>query len=442
MKDDVFTHDCVTCFNVASIYCDHPCCQQRARDFSERSGASLPFQNNSSRQVTNRKESKRNVATNKSSKVTPTINPPKNPPSLNQVTGNNSSTQGSVCLPSVGVSHTNLTRNTTTRLLPPFNVISVASLNLPSKLQLGHKYVIKMLPSSTSSARTKASCTASGKPDQSNDELSSNTLSNDESTTLTWTVTSCSASPKQYNKTLVSNYALSSVMSSLGGNQAPESFAGLGSKYITSQISTASKVQLLVPLVSSKSEKPHLSYSAPAISVLKSPSQIFTLSSGKTGNCDNSTPTKSSSNTCLPSLVFVTSSFQTFQTFIPAHRHDLASSMSFSNAHQMPLCPSTPKPSLNDPPLPIELPTAAPKQLKLATSTFEDEIKSGFADLRSSSPGKHLGWECLKQLRNLSKLHSDLEWSKMVDALTDWIGKTFWGDVLDEPIVIKTCSIC
>ena len=27
MKDDIFTHDCVTCFNDASIYCDHPCCQ-------------------------------------------------------------------------------------------------------------------------------------------------------------------------------------------------------------------------------------------------------------------------------------------------------------------------------------------------------------------------------------------------------------------------------
>ena len=278
MKDDVFTHDCVTCFNDASIYCDHPCCQQRARNSSERTGASLPFQNNSSRQVANRKESKRNVATNKSSKVTPTINPPKNLPSLNQLTANNSSMPGSVCLPSVCVSHTNLTCNTTTRLLPPFNVISVASLNLPSKLQLGHKYIIKMRPSSASSARTKVSCTASGKPDQSNDELPSNTLSNAESTTLTWTVTSCSASPKQYNKTLVSNYALSSTMSSLGGNQAPESkssFAGLGSKYITSQIWTSSKVQLSVPLVSFESEKPHLSYSAPAISVLKSPSQIL-----------------------------------------------------------------------------------------------------------------------------------------------------------------------
>ena len=364
-----------------------PAVRQRARDFSERSGASLPFQNNSSRQVTNKKESKRNVATNKSLKVTPTINPSKNLPSLNQVTANSSSTQGPVCLPSVGVSHTNLTCNTTTRLLPPFNVISVASLNLPSKLQLGHKYVIKMLPSSSSSAGTKASCTASGKPDQSNDELPSNTSSKDESTALTWTVTSCSASPKQYNKTLVSNYAVSSAMSSLGGNQAPESkssFASLGSNYLTSQISTASKVQLSVPLVSSKSEKPHLSYSAPARSVLKSPSQIFALSSGKTGNCHNSTPTKSSSNTCLPSLVSVTSSFQTFQTFIPAHRHDLASSKSFSNAHQMPPCPSAPKPNLNDHPLPMELPTAAPKQLKLATSTFED--KKNLALLTSDHP--------------------------------------------------------
>ena len=101
-------------------------------------------------------------------------------------------------------------------------------------------------------------------------------------------------SPIQHNETLDSNYALSSVMSSLEGYQAPESkssFAGLASKYVTSQISTASEDQLSVPLVPFKSEKPHLSYSAPSRSVLKSPSQIFALSSRKTSNCDNRTPT-------------------------------------------------------------------------------------------------------------------------------------------------------
>ena len=59
------------------------------------------------------------------------------------------------------------------------------------------------------------------KTKQSNDELSSNILPGEESTTLSWTAKSFSMSPRKYDKTLVSNCAFS-CDASFGRNNREE----------------------------------------------------------------------------------------------------------------------------------------------------------------------------------------------------------------------------